>query len=236
MARRIDKQQHAYDYPRPMVTVDVVVLTPVDDRLRVLLIRRGRSPFKGHWALPGGFVDMDESLTDAARRELAEETGLRLPKSAGRSARGSTNVWLDQLRSFGQPDRDPRGRVITVVYLAVIRPGHAPEVIGGDDADEAAWFNVYRLPKLAFDHRDIIRCALDRLRTSLECEGLGFRLVPVEFTLDELQHAHEMVLRRRLNRRRFRREVRALGGFEPSGQRRRDRTGRVVPLYRYRPA
>jgi len=146
-----------------MVTVDVVVLTVRGSRLRVLLIRRRRSPFKGRWALPGGFVEMDEPLEDAARRELAEETGIALPATSSVGTGRRSAIWMDQLRTFGQPDRDPRGRTITVAYLAWIPPDRVPPLAAGDDAADVRWFGVNRLPPLAFDHRQIIRHALRRL-------------------------------------------------------------------------
>ena len=234
MGRRNRTRTYAYEYPRPMVTVDLVVMTPQDDRLCVLLVRRGKPPYEGMWALPGGFVEMDESLTDAARRELTEETGLRLPKSATHASRRSSNVWMDQLRAFGQPDRDPRGRTITVAYLVLIRPGHAPSVRAGDDAADARWFDVCRPPQLAFDHRQIIRTAMARLRDDMEHAGLAFRLVPAAFTLAELHRAYEMVLGRTVDRSRFRRHVRALGVLESTGAP-AGRASRNETRFRYRP-
>jgi 8-oxo-dGTP diphosphatase len=136
-----EKGAYAYDYPRPMVTVDAVVLSMREGKRHVLLIRRGRPPFEGAWALPGGFVGIDEPLETAAERELAEETGL-------------TGVALRQLHTFGDPGRDPRGRSISVVYW-----GEAPAdaaVMGGDDAAEAGWFPLDALPPLAFDHAKVV--------------------------------------------------------------------------------
>jgi 8-oxo-dGTP diphosphatase len=141
-------KQYCYDYPRPSVTVDVVVVTR-ERSPRVLLIRRKHAPFEGRWALPGGFIDMDETLEASARRELLEETGLRPRK-------------LAQLATFGDPGRDPRGRTVSVVYLAEV--GRAAAASAGDDAAEAAWFPLRRLPPLAFDHRDILRLARRHLR------------------------------------------------------------------------
>lgn len=143
------KKQFCYDYPRPMVTVDVVIVTR-EERPRVLLIRRKNEPYAGCWAIPGGFVDMDESLEDAARRELFEETGIRTGA-------------LEQLRTFGDPGRDPRGRVISVVYLAQVdaaklRPQAA------DDAAEVGWHSLQRPPRLAFDHAEILALVRRRLR------------------------------------------------------------------------
>lgn len=144
------KKKYTYDYPRPAVTADVVVVT-LEAQPRVLLIRRKHDPFADCWALPGGFVNMEESLEDAARRELLEETGVCLGT-------------LEQLAAFGAPQRDPRGRVISVAFLARVDPGQV-QPRGGDDATEAAWHPLRRLPKLAFDHREILALAKRRLRS-----------------------------------------------------------------------
>lgn len=163
MALRRNKRKYIYSHPRPMVTVDLVVLVAERSGRRVLLIRRRHRPFEGRWALPGGFVEMNESLDEAARRELAEETGLVLPNPAARGRRERTRVRMEQLHTFGRPDRDPRGRTITVAYLILIPKGRIPATTAGDDAAETAWFSCRRLPRLAFDHDEIIRCALQRL-------------------------------------------------------------------------
>lgn len=144
------RQQYTYDYPRPAVTVDLVLVTR-EERPRVLLIRRKKEPFAGKWALPGGFVDMDETLEESARRELLEETGVRVAR-------------LEQLHTFGDPGRDPRGRTITVAYLAVVAPGSV-DARAADDAAEAGWFSLRRPPPLAFDHADILALARKRVRS-----------------------------------------------------------------------
>jgi 8-oxo-dGTP diphosphatase len=137
---------YTYDYPRPSVTVDIVVFQSRPDSLHVLLIQRGREPYKGYWALPGGFVEMDEPLEATARRELQEETGLSVPR-------------LDQLGAYGDPERDPRGRVISIVYLALLPKKAASQVAGASDASRAAWFPINDLPSLAFDHDKILQDA-----------------------------------------------------------------------------
>lgn len=140
-----------YDYPRPAVTVDIVIFTgEVPD---LLLIRRDRFPFEGYWALPGGFVEMDESLEEAALRELKEETGV-------------LNVPLTEIGAFGAPDRDPRGRVITIAYGTVLEKSTL-KLEAGSDASEVGWFSIHDLPKLAFDHAEIIRKALEKLNEAL---------------------------------------------------------------------
>lgn len=142
-------KQYCYEYPRPCVTVDVVIVTR-DRRPRVLLIQRGHEPFAGTWAIPGGFVDMDESLETAARRELFEETGVKVGR-------------IEQLATFGDPGRDPRGRVISVVFLARVRAGDVA-ARAGDDAAAAAWHYLDRLPRLAFDHKEVLALARRRLK------------------------------------------------------------------------
>ena len=145
-----------YDYPRPMVTVDAVVFAVRDDALEVLLIQRKHDPYEGQWALPGGFVDMDETLETAAARELEEETGL-------------AGICLEQVHTFGDPGRDPRGRSISTAYVGLADPAKHT-VKGGDDAADAAWFPVASLPALAFDHGLIVEYALERLRCKLRHE------------------------------------------------------------------
>jgi 8-oxo-dGTP diphosphatase len=174
------------------LTVDIVLLTIRERRLHVLLIRRGVKPFEGKYAIPGGFVQEGESLEKAAARELAEETGV-------------ADVFLEQLYTFGDPGRDPRGRVVTVAYFALVP--EAAEVRGGSDAREAAWFPVEELPALAFDHGRVLDTALARLRGKLDYSNVGFGLLPAKFTLSELQAVHEAILGESLDKRNFRRKV-----------------------------
>jgi len=210
---------------RPAVTVDVVIFSLRDSDLKVLLIRRAAPPFKGKWAIPGGYLHADEALDEAARRELGEETGLR-------------DVYLEQLYTFGAPKRDPRGRVITVAYFALVSDDVTARA--GDDAAEAAWRPVYDLPDLAFDHADILSYALQRLRYKLEYTAVGFELLPNEFTLTELQTAYEIVLGlkepgKKLDKRNFRRRILEAGILaETSKYREGEGQGRPAQLYRYR--
>jgi len=202
------------------VSVDVVIFSLREADLKVLLIRRAAPPFKGKWAIPGGFVHPPESLDDAALRELGEETGLR-------------DVYLEQLYTFGAPKRDPRGRVITVAYFALVSDD-AP-ARAGDDAAEAAWCSVSALPELAFDHAEILNYALRRLRYKLEYTSVGFDLLPNEFTLTELQTAYEIVLGEKLDKRNFRRRILDAGVLaETSRQREGEGQGRPARLYRYK--
>lgn len=182
-----------YEYPKADNTVDAVVfgLDLDQSNLLVLLVERGGEPFAGSWALPGGFVNLDEDLDVAVRRELDEETGLKL-------------TYLEQLRTFGKPGRDPRGRVISTAHLALVRPS---TVEGADDAKDARWWPVSDLPALAFDHGEIIACGLSRLRSKLPWHPIGIGLLPEKFTLTQLQRVYEIVLGRNLDKRNFRRKV-----------------------------
>lgn len=206
---------------RPRVSVDVVIFSLRAGRLNVLLVQRRYPPFKGRWAIPGGFVHVDESLEAAARRELEEETGVR-------------EVFLEQLFTFGAPHRDPRGRVITVAYVALV-----PESVSaraGDDAAAAGWQAVAALPPLAFDHAQIVQYALRRLRYKLEYTAVGFQLLPDEFTLSELQAAYEIVLGETLDKRNFRRRIAEAGVLEETERfRAGEGQGRPARLYRYKP-
>ncbi|HSM56893.1 MAG TPA: NUDIX domain-containing protein [Candidatus Sulfomarinibacteraceae bacterium] len=208
------------EYERPSVTVDVVIFSLIEDQLKVLLVKRKRWPFEGCWAIPGGFVNMDESLEDAAARELAEETGVR-------------NVYMEQLYTFGEPDRDPRTRVITVAYFAIV-PSDAVEHEAGSDAAETGWFSVEDLPELAFDHDEILDYALTRLRYKLEYTMVGFELLPDVFTLSELQYAYELILGEPLDKRNFRRKILAADILENTGRKKREGEGRPARLYRYK--
>lgn len=188
------RRKYTYDYPRPALTADSVVFGLDDETLKVLLIRRERDPFAGRWALPGGFVNMDETLDQAARRELEEESGLRI---------GS----LEQLQAFGAVDRDPRGRTVTVAYYALVRVADCmPRA--ASDAREVRWWPAGRTPRLAFDHAKIVRCALERLREQFRGrQPVGRELLPPKFTLRHLQQLYETVLGRPFDKRNFRKRM-----------------------------
>ena len=199
------------------VAVDLVIFTVRDGALQVLLVERGVPPFKGQWALPGGFVLERETLEDAARRELQEETGLK-------------DVYLEQLYTFGEPDRDPRGRAIAVAYYALTPP--AP-VQASTDAATAAWHPAARPPKLAFDHARILRTGLERLRAKLGYSTVGFELLPRQFTLTELQALYEAILERPLDKRNFRKKILSLGLLKSEGQKRAAAAHRPARLYSF---
>ena len=201
------------------VSVDAVVFRARKERLEVLSIRRGAEPFSGRWALPGGFVQPTETLAAAAQRELAEETGLVLS-------------YLEQLYTFGDPGRDPRGRIVSVAYFALVDDS-GKEVAGGGDAAGARWFDVADPPVLAFDHAEILRVAVERLRAKVRYAPIGFHLLPVEFTLTDLQRLYETILGRRLDKRNFRRKLLGSGVVEATGGRREGVPYRAPRLYRF---
>ncbi len=197
---------YTYEYPRPSITVDCVIFgLDESQQLKVLLIRRKREPYANKWALPGGFVQMEESLEDAARRELKEETGVE-------------NVFMEQLYTFGSLGRDPRGRVISVAYFALVNLSEHT-LRAATDAEDAAWYSINELPELAFDHSDILNAALDRLRAKLRYQPIGFELLPEHFTLSQLQQLYETVLGvPSLNKRNFRTRIMKMGVLREVGR------------------
>jgi ADP-ribose pyrophosphatase YjhB (NUDIX family) len=210
------------DFPRPLTTVDVVIFTVRADRLEVLAVRRGTPPFAGGWALPGGFVDIDRDadLEAAARRKLAEKTGVRSP-------------YLEQLASFGDARRDPRGWSVTTVYFALIAP-EAARPPPGANVEEVRWFPVAGhaiRERLAFDHARILAAAVERLRSKVEYTALPVYLLPDEFTIADLQRVYEVVLGRALDRSAFRTRILAADFLEPTGGR-RGGSNRPARLYR----
>ncbi len=208
-----------YDHPRPSLTVDCVVFGLDDEDLKVLLIQRDLDPFKGRWALPGGFVHPEESLEEAARRELQEETGLE-------------RVFLEQLYTFGDVDRDPRGRVVSVAYYALVKLGDH-RVRAATDAREASWFPVWDTPSLAFDHDRILQTALARLKGKVRYQPLGFELLPPKFTLTQLQRVYEKILERPLDKRNFRKKLLAMELLVELDEVEQDVAHRAARLYRF---
>jgi len=218
---------YTYEYPKADNTVDAVVfgLSADDCRLMILLIKRGREgePYFNHWALPGGFINMDEDLDESFRRELVEETGVTL-------------TYVEQLYTFGRPGRDPRGRVISTAYLALVRPEDVT-VKAADDAKEARWWPVDELPPLAFDHDEIIRKGLQRLRSKLSWQPVGIELLPELFTLYDLQRVYESILGHKLDRRNFRKRVLSYDVLGETDQTQTtNRRGPPAKLYRFRRA
>lgn len=209
---------YQYAYPHPAVTTDIVVFTIRRDALKLLLIKRAEDPYLGSWALPGGFVGISEGLDEAAERELGEETGV-------------TGVYLEQLYTFGRPERDPRERVITVAYYALI-PSDRIQIRAASDAEAVGWFALEEIPRLAFDHQRILDMALERLRAKLNYSTIAFQFMPKEFTLTELQSVYELILGEPVDKRNFRKRILALQAIEETGQERREAAHRPAKLYR----
>jgi 8-oxo-dGTP diphosphatase len=210
---------YTYQYARPALTVDVVVFALDEPDLQVMLIQRDIEPFAGDWALPGGFVRVEETLDEAAARELREETGLQ-------------DIYLEQLYTFGMVDRDPRERVVTVAYYALVNlVGH--HVQASTDARRAAWFSVNDVPALAFDHRQILATALERLRSKVRYQPIGFELLPDKFTLRQLQHLYEIVLDRPLDKRNFRKKALSMGIIKETNEIETDVAHRAARLFRF---
>lgn len=212
------KTHHTYEFPRPAVTVDCVIFGLGAGDLKVLLIRRGLAPYRGRWALPGGFVRMDETLEQAARRELGEEAGVK-------------KIFLEQLYTFGALKRDPRGRVLSVAYMALVDPAAHPPV-ADTDAAEARWFGLDDLPPLAFDHDEILALARERLRGQVAYRPVGFELLPRKFTLTQLQTLYETILQRPLDKRNFRRRILGMDFLEDTGTQ-TEGAHRPARLYRF---
>mgnify|MGYP000862197900 CR=1 FL=1 len=197
---------YTYDYPRPSVTVDCVIFGfDASSSLKVLLVQRANDPFKNKWALPGGFVDLDENLEQAALRELEEETGLK-------------DIFIEQLYTFGDLDRDPRGRVISIAYFALVNlSDHF--IKASSDAKNAEWFELNNIPSLAFDHDTILKIAIHRLRAKVRYKPIGFELLPEHFPLSQLQSLYETVLGvEKLNKRNFRTRILNMGVLREVGK------------------
>lgn len=202
-------------YQKPSVTVDILIFRLVNDSVDILLIKRKKPPYKEFWAFPGGFVNINESLEDAAKRELLEETNVK-------------NVFLEQLYTFGDVERDPRMRVISVSYMALLNENDIEKFNekAGDDAKELQWFNINELLngiednsiKLAFDHEKIFKLAIERLRGKIDYTNIAFQLLPKEFSMLELQNVYEQILNKKLYTPNFRRnmakKVKETGNYE----------------------
>jgi len=210
----------AEKYEKPGVTVDIIIFTIKNHELNVLLIKRKSWPFKDMWAIPGGFVGLKEPLEDAAKRELEEETGVK-------------NVYLEQLYTFGEPERDPRTRVITVAYYALIASENL-KLQATTDAADVNWFPTDALPKLAFDHDHILDYALQRIRNKVEYTNIAFQLLPEKFTLTELQKVYEVILGKKLDKRNFRKKVKEAGVIVPLKETKMEGAHRPAQLFSFK--
>lgn len=249
MQQRSLEEQHYLDsynasaFERPSVTVDVVILTLRDGHLEALLIKRKEHPFLNYWSLPGGFVQMQESLDEAAARVLRQKAGLEGVAGMEREGTLRHPIYLEQLYTFGHPERDPRTRVISVAYYALVEASHIREI-----SEEAALFKLriaegessveifdgkHKKYSLAFDHAEILAVAIKRIRGKLGYTPIGFELLPERFTLRQLQTVHETILQKKLNKDSFRRKMLASGMLQPTGELERG-LGRPAELYRFR--
>lgn len=208
---------YCYKYPRPSVTTDCVIFGYDGHDLKILLVERGIEPFKGMWAFPGGYLQMDETALECAKRELKEETGL-------------DQAYMEEFKTFSEVDRDPRGRVITIAHIALVR---ITQVQGGDDAAKARWFRLSEVPHLAFDHDMILREAMKALRERIHFEPIGFELLPEVFTMPQLQNLYESILDVHFDRRNFSNKMLHLGILEDTGDRPSTASNRIPVRYRF---
>lgn len=218
--RENKKNYDVTKFKRPSVTVDIIIFNIKDEGLKFLLIKRNLWPFRGTWAIPGGFVKMEESLDEAAIRELREETGIK-------------DVYLEQLYTFGDPKRDPRTRVITVIYFALINSNKLNLKVS-TDASAVKWFSLDNMPKLAFDHKKILKYSLQRLRWKLEYTTVAFSLLPKEFTLTNLQNIYETVFSKDFDKRNFRKKILSLNILKYTGKLTLDVAHRPAKIYSFK--
>ena len=213
----MEEKKYSYKYPHPSVTTDCVIFGFDGGKLKVLLVERGLEPYKGRWAFPGGFVKMDESCEEGALRELEEETALK-------------GTYVQQFHTYSAPNRDPRERVITVAFFALVR---IQEVEAGDDANKAQWFAIDEVPQLAFDHDVILRDALKRLRERIHFQPIGFELLPEKFTMRQLQNLYEAILDVHFDRGNFSKKMLHFNILTPLDETIRPTPKREARLYRF---
>jgi 8-oxo-dGTP diphosphatase len=207
-------------YETPLVTVDIVIFTIQGGQLKALLIQRKRPPYQHMWAIPGGFIRSGETLEEAAERRLYEETTVK-------------DIYLEQLYSFGAPERDPRARVITVAYYALISADRL-RLEAHANAEDVSWFSILELPELAFDHQEIVKRALERLKDRLKTSNIAFQLLPEKFTLTELQRVYELILSKNLDKRNFRKKILSSGIIVETEETKMDGYHRPAQLYAFK--
>lgn len=211
--------KYAYEYPRPAVTTDCVIFGFDEEELKVLLIERGIEPFSGKWALPGGFMNMEEDAETCARRILKKETDLE-------------DIFMEQLYTFTSTERDPRYRVISIAYFALVKRNDY-NAIAGLDTNTVQWFDLKDIPELAFDHNKILEMAIDRLKGKIKYQPIGFELLPDKFTLPDLHKVYETVLQEPLDRRNFRKKILSFNLLIDTGELQRGAKNRAPKLYQF---
>lgn len=201
------------------LSVDAVVFGYEEGNISVLLIKRKYTPFKEQWAIPGGFVANNESLEDAVERELFEETGIKIN-------------YLEQLYTFGKPDRDPRGRVVSIAYFGLVRP-NAFKIYASTDAEQVQWFNINELPKLSFDHKEILKTAIERLQGKITYEPIGFELLDKKFPFSDLEKLYTTLLGREIDRRNFRKKIVGINILDELDEKVSKGSGRPANLFMF---
>lgn len=212
-------KKYTYAYPRPAVTVDCVIFGFDKNQLKVLLTKRAIEPFLGKWAFPGGFIQEEETADDCALRKLQEEAGLK-------------DIFLEQLYTFSDLARDPRGRVISIAYYALVKPEtHILEA--GVDIEAVKWFGIDENKDLAFDHKQILNTAIERLKGKIRYQPIGFELLPEQFTLPDLHNLYETVLQRSIDRGNFRKKILSMGLLIDHSDKQKDRRARAAKIYSF---
>ncbi|PQJ79029.1 NUDIX hydrolase [Polaribacter porphyrae] len=201
------------------LTIDAVVFGYEEGKITVLLIKRKYEPFKNKWAIPGGFIQGDESLEQAVERELYEETGIKIN-------------YLEQLYTFGQPERDPRGRIVSIAYFGLVRPD-AFKLFASTDAEDAQWFSIDELPELSFDHKEILELAIKRLQSKITYEPIGFELLDKKFPFSDLEKLYSTLLGRKVDRRNFRKKIVGLNVLDELDEKVSKGSGRPANLFQF---
>lgn len=213
------KREHKYEFPRPALATDCVMFGFDGGELKLLLLEREKEPFKNKWALPGGFVHMAETTETCAKRILQEKAGLK-------------NVFIEQLYTFSDPDRDPRDWVVTVAYFALVDK-HQYELVAGRDTVKAEWFSISQLPRLAFDHNKIVKLALQRLKGKVNYQPIGFELLNDKFTLTQLQQLYEAILEIEIDKRNFRKKILGMNLLEALEEKEKNVARKAARYYRF---